>query len=76
MRERLKNIADLSSSKKKEYNKKKDFNSLEAWNACRKVKLFFYKDVLPRLPAEKKFNLALQIRKSSISITSNIAEGY
>lgn len=28
------------------------------------------------LPKDEKFNLEIQIRKASISITSNIAEGY
>jgi four helix bundle protein len=32
--------------------------------------------MLSKLPAEEKFNLNIQIRKTSISITANIAEGY
>ncbi len=58
------------------YNENKDFTTLMAWLKCREVKLFFYKKVLPLLPKEEKFNLDIQIRKASISITSNIAEGY
>ena len=58
------------------YDEKRDFTTLEAWLKCREVKLFFYKKILPRLPAEEKFNLALQIRKAAVSITSNISEGY
>jgi len=31
---------------------------------------------LPCLPKEEKFNLDIQIRKASVSTTSNISEGY
>ncbi|WP_232825708.1 four helix bundle protein [Algoriphagus litoralis] len=31
---------------------------------------------MKKFPAEEKFALSLQIRKSSRSITNNIAEGY
>jgi four helix bundle protein len=58
------------------YNEKRDFTSLEAWIKCREVKLFFYKKVLSKLPKEEKFNLDIQIRKASVSTTSNISEGY
>jgi four helix bundle protein len=58
------------------YNEKRDFTTLDAWIKCREVKLFFYKKVLPSLPKEEKYNLDLQIRKASISITANISEGY
>jgi four helix bundle protein len=58
------------------YNRYKDFTTLTAWLKCREVKLFFYKRILPLLPQEEKYNLDIQIRKASVSITSNIAEGY
>jgi four helix bundle protein len=58
------------------YNENRDFTTLAAWIKCREVKLFFYKKILPLLPKEEKYNLDIQIRKASISITSNIAEGY
>ena len=60
----------------KNYDLGKDFQSLDAWKKCRNVKLFFYNQILPKLPATEKYNLNIQIRKASISITSNIAEGY
>lgn len=58
------------------YNSAKDFITLDAWKKARKVKLFFYKEIIPLLPKEEKFNLEFQIRKASVSTTQNIAEGY
>ncbi len=58
------------------YDEKKDFTTLSAWKKCREVKLFFYKEILPCLPAEEKYNLGKQIRNAAISTTANIAEGY
>ncbi len=58
------------------YDDKRDFTTLDAWVKCREVKLFFYNKILPLLPKEEKFNLDIQIRKASVSITSNISEGY
>ncbi|NOX85188.1 MAG: four helix bundle protein [Chlorobi bacterium] len=58
------------------YNKERDFTSLICWQDARKVKLFFYKQIIPKLPEEEKFNLNIQIRKAAVSSTANIAEGY
>lgn len=58
------------------YNKNKDFTSLDAWKRARKVKLFFYKQVLPNLPYEEKYKLGGQIRDAAITSTANIADGY
>lgn len=55
---------------------KRDFTTLEAWQKCRIVKLFFYKKILPHLPEEEKFNLDNQIRRAAVSTTANISEGY
>lgn len=56
-----------------EYNKNKDFVSLEAWKNAKKVKLFFYVEIIPSLPKEERYNLDLQMRKAAVSITANIA---
>lgn len=61
---------------RKGYNENKDFTSLEAWKKARLVRLFFYREVIPLLPVEEKYNLDIQIRKSSVSTTANISEGY
>ena len=58
------------------YNSHKDFTTLDAWKKARSVKLFFYAEVIPRLPQAEKFNLDNQIRRASISATANISEGY
>ena len=59
-----------------EYKVGKDFTSLKAWQKVREVKLFFYKNILPKLPKEEKYSLDVQIRKATISSTANISEGY
>lgn len=48
---------------------------MEVWKKGRDVRLFI-QAVVKKFPAEEKFALTLQIRKSSRSITNNIAEGY
>lgn len=58
------------------YDRKKDFTSLDAWKKARDLKLFFYREVLPKLPAEERYSLGSQIRDSGVSATANIAEGY
>ena len=58
------------------YNENRDFTSLICWQDARKVKLFFYNKVITLLPKEEKYNLNIQIRKSTCSSTANIAEGY
>lgn len=58
------------------YDWRKDFSGLDDWKKCRRLKLFFYQNVIPNLPVDEKYNLSIQIRKASISMTANIAEGY
>ena len=58
------------------YDPKKDFTTLEAWKKARDLKLFFYREIIPVLPTEERFNLNVQIRRASVSGTANISEGY
>ena len=49
---------------------------LDVWKRAKDFALRIYRDVLPLLPHEEKWNLNSQIRRSSSSISANIAEGY
>jgi len=51
-------------------------NRLEVYKAAQKLAKFVYQEVLNKLPAEEKFGLSSQIRRSAASIPANIAEGY
>ncbi|MDE3089500.1 MAG: four helix bundle protein [Chloroflexota bacterium] len=52
------------------------FEGLEAWRKAHELKLFVHQKVVPLLPHDEKWDLGSQIRRSSKSITANIAEGY
>jgi len=54
----------------------KSLETLEAWNRAKDFALRVYREVLPLLPPEEKWNLNQQLRRSSNSIPANIAEGY
>lgn len=49
---------------------------LQVWVRTKEFGLKIYKQVLPLLPAEEKWNLNQQLRRSSLSISANIAEGH
>ena len=50
--------------------------TLEAWRRAKDFAVKVCKEVLPLLPAEEKWSLSQQIRRSAQSIPANIAEGY
>lgn len=54
----------------------KSLETLEAWKKAKEFALRIYREVLPLLPSEEKWNLNQQIRRASSSIPANIAEGY
>ena len=54
----------------------KSLESLEAWCKSKEFSLRIYREVLPILPSEEKWNLNQQVRRSASSIPANIAEGY
>ncbi len=54
----------------------KSLESLETWRKAKEFALRVYHDALPPLPSEEKWNLNQQLRRSSLSIPANIAEGY
>ena len=54
----------------------KTFEDLEAWKACRDLRLFIAEQVVPTLPSEESYRLKDQLLRCSRSTTANIAEGY
>lgn len=51
-------------------------NRLEVWKRAKDFTLRIYREILPMLPAEEKWGLSQQLRRSSTSVPANIAEGY
>jgi four helix bundle protein len=49
---------------------------LQVWVQAKNLAMEVYKTIIPYLPAEEKWGLTSQIRRSAISISANIAEGY
>jgi four helix bundle protein len=54
----------------------KTFEDLECWKACRSLRLFVARQVVPVLPREERYRLGDQVLRAARSTTSNIAEGY
>jgi four helix bundle protein len=52
----------------------KDYRNLIAWNKAFELALNVYEKT-SHFPVEEKFGITAQIRKASVSIPSNIAEG-
>jgi four helix bundle protein len=51
------------------------FFDLKAWQQARLLTRAIYKETL-NFPAEEKFSLTSQMRRASISVLANIAEGF
>ncbi len=49
---------------------------LKVWVRAKDYALDIYRQILPVLPAEEKWNLNQQLRRSSLSVSANIAEGF
>ena len=50
------------------------FENLEVWQCSRRLAVFIYK-MTKDFPNEERFGLVSQMRRASISISSNLAEG-
>jgi four helix bundle protein len=50
------------------------FRDLEAWQAAMDLSVYIY-SVTMRLPTEERFGLTSQMRRASVSVPSNVAEG-
>jgi len=53
----------------------KSFRDLDAWKVAHDLVIRIYK-VTKQYPKEEMFGLTSQMRRSAVSITSNIAEGF
>ncbi len=53
----------------------KDFKDLEAWKQARELRKLAY-GLAKRFPAEERYALGSQLRRASLSVTANIAEGF
>jgi four helix bundle protein len=51
-------------------------NRLQVWVRAKNFALKINKQVLPFLPPVEKWNLDQQLRRSTLSIPANIAEGH
>lgn len=49
---------------------------LNVWVQAQELALEIYIKVIPLLPPEEKWGLAMQLRRSTASVPANIAEGY
>jgi four helix bundle protein len=49
---------------------------LEVWLRAKDFALAVYKEVVPHLPADEKWNLTQQFKRAAQSIPANIAEGH
>lgn len=58
-----------------ESGKIRNFQDLETWREGHRLVLEIYK-ITRRFPREELFGLTSQLRRCSVSITSNIAEGF
>ncbi len=53
----------------------KSFTDLDAWKKAHELVLSIYK-ITKYFPHEERFGLTNQVRRSAVSVSSNIAEGF
>jgi hypothetical protein len=59
-----------------EEGSEKGLGSLKLWQRAVELAEYIHKTVLPALPADEKWCLTQQLRRSAQSVPANIAEGY
>ncbi|WP_084288329.1 four helix bundle protein [Desulfovermiculus halophilus] len=52
------------------------FEDLKCWKACRELRIFVAKQIVPILPKYEQYRLGDQMLRAARSTTANIAEGY
>jgi four helix bundle protein len=53
-----------------------NLDKLEVWARAKDFAVVIYKEVLPHLQADEKWNLTQQLKRAAQSIPANIAEGH
>ena len=53
-----------------------NLDKLEVWVRAKDFAVAVYKEVVPNLPADEKWNLVQQLKRAAQSIPANIAEGH
>lgn len=53
-----------------------NLDQLEVWVKAKNFAVAIYKEVVPQLPADEKWNLTQQLKRAAQSIAANIAEGH
>ncbi|NWF63950.1 MAG: four helix bundle protein [Chloroflexi bacterium] len=53
-----------------------NLDRLDVWVNAKDFAVIIYRDVIPCLPADEKWNLASQLKRSAQSVPANIAEGH
>ena len=53
-----------------------NLDKLDVWVRAKDFALAVYKEVIPHLPADEKWNLTSQLKRAAQSIPANIAEGH
>jgi four helix bundle protein len=53
-----------------------NLDKLEVWMRAKDFALAVYKEVVPHLPADEKWNLTQQLKRAAQSVPANIAEGH
>lgn len=53
-----------------------NLDQLEVWVRAKDFALAVYKEVVPHLPADEKWNLTSQLKRAAQSVPANIAEGH
>ena len=54
----------------------KGLDNLIVWKKAVELVQLIYQDIIEKLPADERWSLTQQLRRSSLSIPANIAEGY